>query len=510
MRLVSVLFLMMFSAVVMINPLAAYAQEGDAAATQESSVQVDKDKVSDLIKTLESETARQEFIDNLKTMLEVQDEDGADAKEAAASLSEALGIRAEISNLVDSYDRFLIEHNLNGSLLGQALSSVLLILLSLFLIYLVRKGGVWLRDRLLDIEQRYNIRHDRFRLYARGLRYFGYTVINLMLLYSLIVLWNISDLGFFHSDFFYGALKEVIVIVLIALGAAVIWEIISGSIDYGLSRAAARSELTRLNTLLPILRNVLFVVFALLFTLVLLSEIGINIVPLLAGAGVVGIAVGFGAQTMVKDFLNGFTIILEDLIQVGDVAKLGDRVGLIEKITIRKVQLRDLQGIVYTVPFSEISIIENWTKEFSFYLMDIGIAYRENTDEVIEYLKEIDEELRKDETFGPLILEPLHILGVDQFADSAVIIKARIKTKPIKQWDVGREFNRRMKIKFDEKGVEIPFPHQTVYFGEDKDGKAPPARLIMDDVPEAAEKKKSSKASSKKSAKKATSKKASE
>ena len=111
--------------------------------------------------------------------------------------------------------------------------------------------------------------------------------------------------------------------------------------------------------------------------------------------------------------------------------------------------------------------------------MDIGVAYRENTDEVIELLKEVDEDLRADENYKDLILEPLQILGVDAFADSAVIIKARIKTLPIKQWDVGREFNRRMKFKFDEAGVEIPFPHQTVYFGEDKKGKAPPAYITV-------------------------------
>ena len=234
-----------------------------------------------------------------------------------------------------------------------------------------------------------------------------------------------------------------------------------------------------MQTLLPIVRNVLFFVFSILFTLVLLSELGVDIMPLLAGAGVVGIAVGFGAQTMVKDFLTGFIIIMEDLIQVGDVATLGDKTGIIEKITIRKVQMRDLDGTVYTVPFSEISVVSNLTKEYSYYLMDIGIAYREDPDEVIGYLREIDEEMREDENFKDLILEELHILGVDQFGDSAIIIKARIKTLPIKQWDVGREFNRRMKYKFDKHGIEIPFPHQTLYFGEDKKGHAPPAYIKM-------------------------------
>jgi small conductance mechanosensitive channel len=173
------------------------------------------------------------------------------------------------------------------------------------------------------------------------------------------------------------------------------------------------------------------------------------------------------------------TIIFEDLIQIGDVVNLGGRSGLVEKITIRKVQLRGLDGTVYTVPFGEINIVDNLTKEFSYYLMDIGVAYRENTDEVVRCLKKIDEELRQDKDFRNKILEPLDILGVDKFADSAVIIKARIKTRPIEQWNVGREFNRRMKFEFDKRGIEIPFPHQTLYFGEDKSGRAPSATLKL-------------------------------
>lgn len=148
-----------------------------------------------------------------------------------------------------------------------------------------------------------------------------------------------------------------------------------------------------------------------------------------------------------------------------------------EKITIRKVQLRDMAGTVYTVPFSEITIVENLTKDFSHYVFDVGIAYRENPDEVIAVLKEIDAEMRQDAEFKDDILDPLEVMGVDKFADSAVMLKARIKTKPIKQWRIGREFNRRMKHAFDKHGIEIPFPHRTQYFGEDRAGSAPPARI---------------------------------
>ena len=150
-------------------------------------------------------------------------------------------------------------------------------------------------------------------------------------------------------------------------------------------------------------------------------------------------------------------------MQIGDVVKLGDHFGLVEKITLRKIQLRDLEGTVHTIPFGEVAIVSNLTKDFSFYLFDIGVAYRENTDEVIKILHEIDEELREDDDFKDRILEPLEVFGVDQFADSAVMIKARIKTRPIQQWNVGREFNRRMKIAFDERGIEIPFPQRDLH-----------------------------------------------
>lgn len=241
----------------------------------------------------------------------------------------------------------------------------------------------------------------------------------------------------------------------------------------------ASSDSARDQTLLPIARNVVNVTLFIILGLTIVSELGINIMPVLASAGVLGFAIGFGAQTIVKDLLTGFIIIFEDLIQVGDVVTVGGKSGLVEKITIRKVQLRNLEGIVSTVPFSEISIVENMTKEFSYYVFDIGIAYRESPDEVITILRQISNEMKQEDPYKSLMLDDLEIMGLDKFADSAIIIKARIKTQPIKQWQVGREFNRRIKYRFDEAGIEIPFPHQTLYFGEDKQGKAPAANLFI-------------------------------
>lgn len=445
-------------------PLQAQEQHPDTIPN------VSQDDLSALIKTLESETARQDFITNLKTLTESQIQDEKPALD--------LGVGKTTTGLVSAYERFIIDTGLSEDLVGRIVLTTMTVFLGFVVSWIVRKCSLFLRDHMHKIRDRYGLVHDRFRLYARIVRYIGYAIVAALTLYSIGLIWDLADssvlLGEASRSFLIN-FTNIAVIVMVAIG---IWEVINTAIESYL-RALDGPNYARMRTIIPIARNILFIVFALLFSLVLLSEIGINVLPLLAGAGVVGIAVGFGAQTMVKDFLTGFTIILEDLIQVGDVAKLGDKIGVVEKITMRKVQLRDLAGIVYTVPFSEISIVENWTKDFSYYVFDVGIAYRENIDEVMNHLRSVDAEMREDEAFRNLILEPLEILGVDRFADSAVIIKARIKTLPVKQWIVGREFNRRMKITFDKYNIEIPFPHQTVYFGTDKSGHAPAAPVTI-------------------------------
>ncbi|WP_413231559.1 mechanosensitive ion channel family protein [Microbulbifer elongatus] len=156
---------------------------------------------------------------------------------------------------------------------------------------------------------------------------------------------------------------------------------------------------------------------------------------------------------------------------------VGGPTGIVERITLRKVEMRSLDGTVHTVPFSEISIVDNLTKDFSYYMLEVGVAYRENTDEVISILLDVDRELRESEEYGPSILDPLEVLGVDRFDDSAVVIKARTRTRAHEKWFVGREFNRRMKLAFDERNIEILFPHQTLYFGEAKDGQATSADI---------------------------------
>ncbi len=228
------------------------------------------------------------------------------------------------------------------------------------------------------------------------------------------------------------------------------------------------AQVKRAETLSHVIRDVGRVVVLAVTILMILSELGLNLGPLLAAAGIGGLAIGFGAQNIVKDVLSGFFILLEDSIRVGDVVEIAGVGGLVEEVRLRTIMLRDLSGNVHVVPNGNIDKVKNMTKEYSYYLFNLGVAYREDVDEVMAVVKEIAEGLRADQNFSADILEPLEMLGVDQFADSAVIIKCRIKTMPIKQWRVGREMNRRIKKTFDARGIEIPFPHHTLYWGEPK------------------------------------------
>ena len=271
----------------------------------------------------------------------------------------------------------------------------------------------------------------------------------------------------------------VLILALIALKAA---KVLSTRLISVVVRQKEDPEFQkRTQTLGSIVRYVLIIAIIIVAAMTVLKELGVEIGPVLAAAGIVGLAVGFGAQSLVKDVISGFFILLEDQIRVGDVVQIAGKGGLVEKINLKTTILRDLAGNVHYVPNGHIDVVTNMTKDFSRYVFDIGVAYRENVDEVIGVIKKVDEELRNDPDYKDDILEPIEILGLDQFADSAVIVKARTTTVPIKQWRVGREFNRRLKKKFDERNIEIPFPHVTLYMGQDKQGQAPPLRILREE-----------------------------
>jgi small-conductance mechanosensitive channel len=198
----------------------------------------------------------------------------------------------------------------------------------------------------------------------------------------------------------------------------------------------------------------------------ILREFGVDIAPILAGVGVAGLAIGFGAQSLVKDVLAGMFVLIENQYNVGDVVRLADTPGLVEKVTLRATTLRDLEGRVHIIPNGVIGVVTNMTKEYSKYVLDVGVAYKEDVDVVMAVLKEIGDEMAADSVFSKMITAPLEVLGVQDFGDSAVVIRVRFTTVPTQQCGVGREFRRRVKKTFDAKGIEIPFPHRTLYLGE--------------------------------------------
>ena len=219
-------------------------------------------------------------------------------------------------------------------------------------------------------------------------------------------------------------------------------------------------------TLMGISRSVILVAIWAIFIMIVLQQLGLDIGPILAGAGILGLAVGFGAQELVRDAISGFFLLFENRIRTGDVAVVNGTGGLVEHINLRTITLRDVSGVVHTFQNGKINTLSNMTKDWSAMVFDIGVAYKENVDKVIEVIRRVGEELYNDPEFKNVILEPMEIFGVDKFGDSAVVIRARIKTQPIKQWMTGRAFNRRLKIAFDQEGIEIPFPHRTIYWGD--------------------------------------------
>ncbi|MCP4593218.1 MAG: mechanosensitive ion channel [bacterium] len=239
--------------------------------------------------------------------------------------------------------------------------------------------------------------------------------------------------------------------------------------------AAERED--RIKTLAAVFRNTATIVAIIGGVFMFLAEIEIDITPLLGGAAVMGLAVAFGAQSLIKDYFYGFMILLEDQYGVNDVVRIGGVAGLVERVTLRVTVLRDLEGTLHFVPHGHTTTVSNMTHGWSRAVLDIGVGYGEDTDRVVEVLTELGAGLRNDPEFGKMILDDPEVLGVDGLNDSAVTIKLLIKTQPLKQWAIKREMLRRIKRRFDELGIEIPFPHRTIYHhhaGEAKPGMGVP------------------------------------
>ncbi len=258
------------------------------------------------------------------------------------------------------------------------------------------------------------------------------------------------------------------VLAWVALGVLrLITRRIEAAIGHGDASTMTAHE-QRTKTLVGLVRSIGLVLIAVLSGFMVLNAIGLDIGPLLATAGVAGLAISFGAQSLVKDLLSGLFILFENQFGVGDVIRVGDVGGMVEKMTLRIVVLRDIQGVVHIVPNGELTKVSNLTRTWSRAVLEIGVAYKEDVDRVMAVMREVGAEMAADEEWQPLLVDEITVPGIESFGDSSVNIRIMAKTVPLKQWDVARELRRRLKYRFDAEGIEIPFPHRTLFWGEGK------------------------------------------
>jgi small conductance mechanosensitive channel len=295
---------------------------------------------------------------------------------------------------------------------------------------------------------------------------------------ALLEVWGLGALAWFDTGRFGSRAMMAVVTVAITLFVCVaVWEAANAAIARQLDSlpadgSAARNA--RVRTLLPMLRTVLGGVLLLVVGLTAASELGVNVAPLLAGAGVLGVAIGFGSQTLVRDVITGIFLLLEDAVAVGDVVSVGGLSGAVEKLSIRSIKLRALDGSVHIVPFSAVTTVTNMTRDFSFALVDLTLDYSADTDEAVMMLRVIAEEMRDDEAWAPSLLAPLEVLGVDRISGEGILVRARMMTPPIRRWAVMRELNRRVKQQAMERGIKLYDPRRGMIMeGKATEAKAP-------------------------------------
>jgi small conductance mechanosensitive channel len=327
-----------------------------------------------------------------------------------------------------------------------------------------------LRERLPALEGRLEAFVPRMMQAVRA-------VVTVGVVLAIAEAWGLIDFfGWITSDNGQRVAGSVVSAVLVLLVGFIIYLAVSSWVEYRLNPNFGTVPTTRERTLLSLFRNAFTIALIVLVTMLALAQIGVNIAPLLAGAGVLGLAIGFGAQKLVQDIITGVFIQLENVMNEGDFVSIGGVGGTVERLTIRSVSIRDLHGTLHLIPFSSVETVANRNKGFGYHVAEIGVAYRENIDEVKDAMHEAFDLLAQTD-WNEKIIGPLEMQGLTTFGDSAITVRARIKTIPGAHWAVGRAYNEFVKQVFDRRGIEMPFPHITLYMGEDKTGSAPPLNI---------------------------------
>ncbi|WP_421994674.1 mechanosensitive ion channel domain-containing protein [Roseococcus sp.] len=344
-------------------------------------------------------------------------------------------------------------------LFGASLTTVAIIAGGKILDEGLRRLLDWLFRVSTELSGKYPGLEARANRYLPALRSIVSTIITAFVFVLLLEAWGLHSLSWFQTGRWGGRLVSgVSTIGITVVVALVAWESANSAIQRQLKSLpkdgqAARSA--RVRTLLPMLRTAIAGVLLVVVGITTLTEVGINVAPLLAGAGVVGLAVGFGSQTLVRDVITGIFLLLEDAVTVGDTVTVGGLSGTVEQLSIRSIRLRAVDGSIHIVPFSSVSTVTNQTRDFGYAVVDVALDYSVDTDKAVMILRQVGEAMRDDEAWAPQLLAPLEVIGVDKMTDMGVFLRARIMTPPARRWAVGRELNRRIKQHCDSAGLRL-------------------------------------------------------
>ncbi len=312
---------------------------------------------------------------------------------------------------------------------------------------------------------------------------FRYLIMTLAVLLMLDALEAIDLPALLSSPLGLKLITIVLAVMLVLFVSFLIWVVLNAWVDYRLNPSVGKVASAREATLLTLLRNAATIALLIITLMFVLSEIGLDIAPLLASAGVLGLAIGFGAQKMVQDIITGIFIQIENAMNVGDFVTLGNITGRVEKLTVRSVSIRDGVGAYHILPFSSVDMVTSYARDFCYFLCDMGVGYSEDAERVKAAMQDAFTELVSLPDYAPKILGEMEWHGLQSFGDSAVVFRIKIKCTPGTHWGVGRAYNGILKRIFDERNIEIPFPHQTIFFGESGDKSDGPARLTGQEQP---------------------------
>ncbi len=344
-------------------------------------------------------------------------------------------------------------------MLASLATTIVVLIVTLFLDSGLRRGI----DRMVDGGI------TRAQRYRSALKQSVSALVYLLGLLALLQTWGVPLVQWLRTPGGRNASAGLLSVILILVLAVLTLELATAITERALQRQQGvgpyGANNARRQTLLPLVRNIIRIAVITVAGLMILAQLGVNIAPLLAGAGVIGLAVGFGAQTLVKDVITGFFMLVEDTVSAGDWVDLGSgHSGEVESLSIRSMRLRDLEGNVHTVPFGDVGTVVNMTRLYSYALIDVRVGYRENVDRVLELLGETARVMREDDTWGPKLISDIEIFGLQELNESWVGVRVRLKTRPGDQWQVRREFFRRTKLAFEQAGIDMPYPQRTLHF----------------------------------------------